>query len=303
MRPARFRREVIVGFQAVLLERPHQPRGRIPRANGPPLIERAAPQQLARKADFGWRLACGVQIARRHESHAHVELARTGVPAVPSCPRGVVVPRLERATTAAADTVRGTPVRTGQLHTAAAAAGLTALLVLHLGAADAAGPASMTARALVVSDQARRYLVLAYGSSPTEFMGCMIGQVHGPMVFVQRIAPADVDPAHSTQTHVLPRQTCEEAGWEGTVGTIHSHPGSERCFYYFPGTEVASSDAESFARQPYPVDAIMCGDSIVWIGRDRAQRELRLADGPDPVTQDHQPGNRVHSGTLARQGE
>jgi len=119
-------------------------------------------------------------------------------------------------------------VRTGQLHTAAAAAGLTALLALHLGAADAAGRGSMTARALVVSDQARRYLVLAYGSSPTEFMGCMIGQVHGPVVLVQRIAPADVDPVHSTRTHVLPRETCEEAGWKGTVGIIHSHPGGER---------------------------------------------------------------------------
>src|SRR3989449_8171570 len=153
-------------------------------------------------------LACGVQIARRHESHAHVELARTGVPAVASRPRGVVVPRLERATTAAADTVRGTPVRRSTLHTAAAIAGPTALLLLHLGAADAAGPASMTARALVVSDQARRYLVLAYGSSPTQFMGCMIGQGHGPVVLVQRIAPADLDPGHSNQTHVLPRPTC-----------------------------------------------------------------------------------------------
>jgi hypothetical protein len=178
-----------------------------------------------------------------------------------------------------------------------------ALLVLHLGAASDSGATSMVARALVVSDQARRYLTLAYGSHATEFMGCMIGQVRGPVVFVQRVAPADVDPVHSTRTHVLPRQTCEEAGWVGTVGVIHSHPGGERCFYYFPGTAVASSDAESFARQRYPVDAIMCGDSIVWIGRDRAQRQVRLADGPDLVTQDHQPGNRVHTGTLARQGE
>jgi len=185
---------------------------------------------------------------------------------------------------------------------AVATAGVTALLLLHLGAAGAAGAPSMTARALVVSGQARRYLTLAYGS-PTEFMGCMIGQVHGPVVFVQRIAPADVDPGHSTRTHVLPRQTCEEAGWTGTVGMIHSHPGGERCFYYFPGTQVASSDAESFARQPYSVDAIMCGDSIVWIGRDRAQRQLRLEDGPAPATLDHQPGNRVHTGTRAARGE
>ena len=185
---------------------------------------------------------------------------------------------------------------------AVATAGVTALLALHLGAAGAAGAASITARALVVSEQARRYLTLAYGS-PTEFMGCMIGQVRGRVVFVQRIAPADVDPAHSTRTHVSPRQTCEEAGWVGTVGMIHSHPGGERCFYYFPGTQVASSDAESFARQPYPVDAIMCGDSIVWLSRDRAQRQVRLADGPALMTLDHQPGNRVHTGTLAARGE
>ena len=182
---------------------------------------------------------------------------------------------------------------------AVATAGVVALLMVHLGAA---GAASTTAHALIVSDQARRYLRLAY-AAPTEFMGCMIGQVRGSAVYVQRVAPADVDPAHSTRTHVLPRQTCEEAGWVGTVGMIHSHPGGERCFYYFPGTQVASSDAESFARQPYPVDAIMCGDSIVWIGRDHAQRQLRLADGAALMTLDHQPGNRVHSGTLAERGE
>ena len=181
-------------------------------------------------------------------------------------------------------------------------AGVIALLAAHLGAAGAEGAAPMTASALVVSDQARRYLTLAY-RSPTEFMGCMIGEVRGPAVYVERIAPADVDPTYSTQTHVLPRQTCEEAGWVGTVGMIHSHPGGERCFYYFPGTEVASSDAESFARQPYPVDAIMCGDSLVWISRNRAQRQLRLADGPARMTLDHQLGNRVHTGTLAARGE
>ena len=195
-------------------------------------------------------------------------------------------------------------MRRSTLHTAAAIAGPTALLLLLLGAADAAGPASMTARALVVSDQARGYLTLAYRAFSTEFMGCMIGEVRGPVVFVQRIAPADVDPVHSTQTHVLPRQTCEKAGWKGTVGIIHSHPGGERCFYYFPGTQVASSDAESFGRQPYPVDAIMCGDSIVWISRDKTQRQVRLAAGPIPVAADQRPGNRVHTGSLlAARGE
>jgi hypothetical protein len=163
---------------------------------------------------------------------------------------------------------------------------------------------SVTARALVVADQARRYLALAYGSLPTEFLGCMIGQIRGPVVYVERIAPADVDPAHASRTHVLPRATCEAAGWKGTVGMIHSHPGGERCFYYFPGTQVASSDAAAFAQQPYPVDAIMCGDSIVWISRDQTQRDVRLAARPLSVVADQPPGNRVHTGSLlAGRGE
>lgn len=190
-------------------------------------------------------------------------------------------------------------MRTRQLDTAGAALGLMALLLVHLGAASGAGAAaSMTAHALVVSDQARRYLTLLYRSLPTEFMGCMIGQVRGPVVFVQRIAPADVDPGHATRTHVLPRQTCEAAGWNGTVGMIHSHPGGGRCFYYFPGTQVPTSDAESFARQPYPVDAIMCGDSIVWVSRDKTQRQVRLAAGPLPMAANQPRGNRVHTGSL-----
>src|SRR5256712_6146646 len=133
------------------------------------------------------RLACSVQVARRHESHAHAELARTRVPAVPSPSRGVVVPRLERAPATLVVAVRGTSVRTGQLHTAAAAAGLTALLALHLGAADAAGRGSMTARALVVSVHTRRYLPPAYGAPPTQALGCTIGQGHGHVGLVQRI--------------------------------------------------------------------------------------------------------------------
>src|SRR2546430_977584 len=96
----------------------------------------------------GERLAPGMGRANEtgHENHHHGEPTRTCIPAVPACPWGMVVPRLERAPATLVDAVRGTSVRTGQLHTAAAAAGLTALLVLHLGAADAAGPGSPTVR-------------------------------------------------------------------------------------------------------------------------------------------------------------
>src|SRR5437899_12056591 len=99
----------------------------------------------------------------------------------------------------------------------------------------------------------------------------------------------------------------EEAreGWAptmaGTVGMIHSHPG-ERCFYFFPGTRVASSDAQSFALQAYSVDAIMCGDSVVWVNRDLVQRELPLTDKRIPQASVLARGNRVRDGsrTIAR---
>src|SRR5256886_7572443 len=84
--------------------------------------------------------------------------------------------------------------------------------------------ASIPVHALVLSQQSRRYLELQYRSFPTEFMGCMIGTVERGVVLVQRIAPADVEPARSTRTRVMPTQSCDAAGWPGTVGVVHSHP-------------------------------------------------------------------------------
>ncbi|PYO97427.1 MAG: hypothetical protein DMD61_12340 [Gemmatimonadetes bacterium] len=192
----------------------------------------------------------------------------------------------------------------------AAATGLMVLLALQPEPARLIEAASMHgsshARALILSDQARRYLALQYRSFPTEFMGCMIGEVRGNAVLVSRIAPADVDPAQSTATAVLPKQTCEDAGWKETVGMIHSHPTGERCWYFFPGTQVPSSDAESFGRQPYPVDAIMCGDRVVWISRDMVQQQVRLsvrgADGR-PAASPHKRGNRIHAGAASPDGQ
>ncbi len=174
---------------------------------------------------------------------------------------------------------------------------LPALGLVALLAARTASPrlrvASGDARSLVLSDQARRYLALQFRAFPTEFMGCMIGDVRGAVVLVRRIAPADVEPAQSTPTHVMPKRTCEEAGWRGTVGVIHSHPSGERCFYFFPGTRVASSDAQSFAMQSYAIDAIMCGDSVVWVNRDLVQRELPLTGKGLPPATELAPGNRL----------
>jgi hypothetical protein len=140
----------------------------------------------------------------------------------------------------------------------------------------AAVPSSATAHVFALSDQARRFLALQYRSYPTEFLGCMIGALHGDTVVVDRIAPADVAPAQSTTTWVVPTETCEGAGWTGVVGMIHSHIGGQRCWYFFPGTSVPSSDAEVFARTHYAVDAIMCGDRVVWIGRLMEQQQVAL---------------------------
>ncbi len=181
------------------------------------------------------------------------------------------------------------PFRTHVARAAITAAGLMALLnarpeSTRLAEAAAAGGTGGTggtvARKLILSDQARRYLALQYRSYPTEFMGCMIGEAHGGAVVVRRIAPADVDPAQSAPTHVVPTTSCEQAGWAGTVGVIHSHPDGQHCWYYFPGTEVLSSDGQSFGRQPYALDAIMCGDRVVWISRDMRERQLSTVSAP-----------------------
>jgi len=200
--------------------------------------------------------------------------------------------------------------RTGRV--VLATAGLMTLLALQpesVRFAQSASPPSAiasagAARTLSLSAQARRFLTLQYRSFPTEFMGCMIGEVLGQTVIVRRIAPADVDPPQSTATHVVPKQTCEDAGWNGTVGMVHSHPSGERCWYFFPGTQVASSDGQSFLRQPYPIDAIMCGDQVVWISRDMVQRQLPLTDQTKQasVVHEHQRGNRVHAGSASPTG-
>jgi JAB domain-containing protein similar to deubiquitination enzymes len=170
-----------------------------------------------------------------------------------------------------------------------AIAGLLATCSLLPPRSYAQGPAVVAAdqpegppRVLILSDQARRFLALQYRAFPTEFMGCMIGVVRGRAVLVERIAPADVDPAQSTATWVVPRQSCEDAGWSGTVGTIHSHPTAQKCWYFFPGTSVPSADGQSFLMTPYAVDAIMCGERIVWINRTLHQGELVLSPPRSP---------------------
>ncbi len=126
---------------------------------------------------------------------------------------------------------------------------------------------------LAFSGQAQRFLALQYRAFATEFMGCLLGEVRGDTVLIERIAPADVDPAQSTAARVMPQQTCEAAGWGSTLGLIHGHPTGERCWYFFPGTSVPTSDGYSFLLGSYSVDAIMCGDRVVWRPQSAATRD------------------------------
>src|SRR5437867_6844762 len=105
---------------------------------------------------------------------------------------------------------------------------VVALLGLHVGYTVGVSAGDV----FILSEQAQRFLALQSRSFATEFMGCMIGEIRGDTVRIDRIAPADVDPSESTATWVVPKQTCEGAGWAGTVGMIHSHPSGERCWYH-----------------------------------------------------------------------
>ena len=102
--------------------------------------------------------------------------------------------------------------RSAVVRAAVSVVGIIAALALQPEPGRPVGVTSMRARVLLLSAQARRYLFLQYRSYATEFMGCMIGTIRGDAVIVERIAPADVDPAQSTPTRVLPRRTCEDAG-------------------------------------------------------------------------------------------
>jgi hypothetical protein len=47
---------------------------------------------------------------------------------------------------------------------------------------------------------------------------------------------------------------------------------------------VAGADGESFLRGSYPIDAILCGERLVWINREMKEREAGLVptpEGPD----------------------
>src|SRR5919109_1042015 len=113
---------------------------------------------------------------------------------------------------------------------------ITAVLFsLVSGSADAVVPR------LELAPVARAVLA-AFAASPTERLGCLLGSVDGATVRVKSVA--ETDDSAATATRVVARTPCPP----GALGRVHSHPGAERCWYWFPGTQVETSDAVSFRR-------------------------------------------------------
>jgi len=126
---------------------------------------------------------------------------------------------------------------------------------------------------------AARAALAAFAASPTERLGCLLGSVDGATVRVTSVL--ETDDSAATATRVVARAACPPEA----VGRVHSHPGAERCWYWFPGTQVETSDAVSFRRGGYPVDAIVCGPTLVYVtraGGPEAQ-SLALVDRTVPV--------------------
>jgi len=68
-------------------------------------------------------------------------------------------------------------------------------------------------------------------------------------------------------------------------------------FLLLPGHSSRKLRRKVLRIQSYSIDAIMCGDSVVWVNRDLVQRELALTDRPMPQASELAPGNRVRDGS------
>ena len=111
-----------------------------------------------------------------------------------------------------------------------------------------------------------------------EQVACMVGNfaVNGTVI-VHRLQAVAVDSHYvGRRWVVLHDGACTDV--EGSVGVIHSHPNAERCWYVFPGTSVQTGDAMSFLKQAWRVDAIACGESVVWVDRSLTQSVIPLSD-------------------------
>jgi hypothetical protein len=143
---------------------------------------------------------------------------------------------------------------------------------------------------VVFAPRVLRFLALQYHHYSDEFGVCLIGERRSDTLIVTRADPADVDPTDLTPTSVTWWRTCFESA-PGSVGMLHSHLKGASCFFRLPplppgrtrlqlgGDSVWTQDAVYFFQQPtFFVTGIMCGDQIIWMGRDSVTQVASLPE-------------------------
>lgn len=126
-----------------------------------------------------------------------------------------------------------------------------------------------------MSWQAREQLRTLPGDRINENGACMVGYVTADVVRIDSLVPIVVNSTEHGHTWFAPQNACRNI--LGTVGIVHSHPDTMRCWYMFPGTSVPTSDGVSAKKSPYPIDAISCnGETIVWVNKDGLQQQQVL---------------------------
>lgn len=147
------------------------------------------------------------------------------------------------------------------------------LLMFGISASDSAARTDSTR--LWLSQTAREQLKTLPGDFRNENGACMVGTVDGEVVRVDSLIPIDVDSTKQGRTWWLPKNACRTV--LGTVGIVHSHPDTSRCWYMFPRTSVETADGNAARKSPFPIDAISCaGETIVWMNKLGLQQTMVL---------------------------
>lgn len=106
------------------------------------------------------------------------------------------------------------------------------------------------------------YALEAFQTPDTlERLVCMRGISIGTQHFIITTGPA------ITKNATKKRIVFIECNTKNVVGNIHTHPAGEACYYWFPGTRVATSDYVSAMITPYSIDAIYCKGRVVWLDK------------------------------------
>lgn len=147
---------------------------------------------------------------------------------------------------------------------------LTILLVVFgVFAADS------TPTKIWLSQTARAQLVSLPGDFRSENLACMVGSVNNATAKVDSLVEVPLDATEHGTNWISKPNACRSVA--GTIGIVHSHPDTMRCWYMFPRTNVPTSDARAARSSPFAIDAISCaGKTLVWVNKEGLQQIVEL---------------------------